>query len=164
MFPCNSPPFRPRLFQSQTLSDNLCKLYAIFLAWFKRHGVLKANFFFCKAYFVLFQMRYSATHQCKYCYKKNKRKKVVVTCHFFMSTTGVYSFFVSLNYIIATNCLMKNTQQLNAVLCIFDIVSSFVYSFPPEASELEKNMQEMKRNLSALREYSVGAFFFYHLN
>ena len=73
-----------------------------------------------------------------------------------MSTTGVYSFFVSLNYIIATNCLMKNTQQLNAVLCIFDIVSSF----PPEASELEKNMQEMKRNLSALREYSVGAFFF----
>ena len=92
--------------------------------------------------------------------KKKKRKKVVITCHFFMSTTGVYSFFVSLNYIIATNCLMKNTQQLNAVLCIFDIVSSFVYSFPPEASELEKNMQEMKRNLSALREYSVGAFFF----
>ena len=77
-----------------------------------------------------------------------------------MSTTGVYSFFVSLNYIIATNCLMKNTQQLNAVLCIFDIVSSFIYSFPPGASELEKNIQEMKRNLSALREYSVGAFFF----
>ena len=112
-------------------------------------------------YFVLFQMRYSTIRSGKYCYKKkNKRKKVVVTCHFFMSTTGVYSFFVSLNYIIATNCLMKNTQQLNAVLCIFDIVSSFVYSFPPEVSELEKNMQEMKRNLSALREYSVGAFFF----
>ena len=54
---------------------------------------------------------------------------------------------------------MKNTQQLNAVLCIFNIVSSFLYSFPPGASELEKNMQEMKRNLSALREYSVGAFF-----
>ena len=27
------------------------------------------------------------------------------------------------------------------------------------ASELEKNVQEMKRNLSALREYSVRAFF-----
>ena len=56
---------------------------------------------------------------------------------------------------------MKNTQQLNAVLCIFNIVSPFLYSFPPGASELEKNMQEMKRNLSALREYSVGAFFFF---
>ena len=46
-----------------------------------------------------------------------------------------------------------------SVLCKFDIVSSFTYSFPPGTSKLEKNVQEMRRNLSALREYSVRTFF-----
>ena len=45
MFPCNSTSIKLRLFQSQKFSDNLSKLYAIFLAWFKIHGVLKAKFF-----------------------------------------------------------------------------------------------------------------------
>ena len=46
MFPCNSNPFRPRLFLSQKLYDNLCKLYTIFLAWFKIHWFLEAKFIF----------------------------------------------------------------------------------------------------------------------
>ena len=32
MFPCNSNPFGPKLFQSQKLYDNLCKSCAIFLS------------------------------------------------------------------------------------------------------------------------------------
>ena len=46
MFPFNSNPFRLRLFQSQKLYNNLCKLYAIFLAWFKIHGLLEAKYIF----------------------------------------------------------------------------------------------------------------------
>ena len=46
MFPFNSNPFRLRLFQSQNLYNNLCKLYAIFVAWFKIHRFLEAKYIF----------------------------------------------------------------------------------------------------------------------
>ena len=41
-------------------------------------------------------------------------------------------------------------------LCIHSLINVFLSSIHEEISELKKNQQELKRNLSALRKPSVG--------
>ena len=77
MFPCNSNPFRPRLFQSQKLYNNLCKLYAIFLAWFKIHGFLEAKYIFSeKLILSSFKWDTALITSVNTVDKKNKRKRL----------------------------------------------------------------------------------------
>ncbi len=84
MFPFNSNPFRLRLFQSQKLYNNLCKLYAIFLAWFKIHGFLEAKCIFSeKLILSSFKWDIALITSVNTVDKKNKRKKVTIICHFF---------------------------------------------------------------------------------
>ena len=84
MFPFNSNPFRLRLFQSQKLYNNLCKLYAIFLAWFKIHGFLEAKYIFSeKLILSSFKWDIALITSVNTVDKKNKRKKVTIICHFF---------------------------------------------------------------------------------
>ena len=91
MFPFNSNPFRPRLFQSQKLYNNLCKLYAIFLAWFKIHGFLEAKYIFSeKLILSSFKWDIALITSVNTVDKKNKRKKVTIICHFFQYTWKSY--------------------------------------------------------------------------
>ena len=82
-----SNPFRLRLFQSQKLYNNLCKLYAIFLAWFKIHGFLEAKYIFSeKLILSSFKWDIALITSVNTVDKKNKRKKVTIICHFFQWT------------------------------------------------------------------------------
>ena len=103
MFPFNSNPFRLRLFQSQKLYNNLCKLYAIFLAWFKIHGFLEAKYIFSeKLILSSFKWDIALITSVNTVDKKNKRKKVTIICHFFQSTIKSISCktLLSLNQLI----------------------------------------------------------------
>ena len=44
-------------------------------------------------------------------------------------------------------------------LCIHSFINVFLSSIHEEILELEKNLEDLKRNLSALRESSVGKKF-----
>ena len=80
--------------------------------------------------------------------------KVCLSKDFTKGCMKLQHVFIDSPFIYLSICSSFRLNSLTIFVCIvyvFLTVSPFL-----ETSELQKNMQELERNLSALRDYSVG--------
>ena len=80
----------------------------------------------------------------KICLSKDFTKGCIMLQHVFIDSSFIYLS-------ICSSFHLKFLTIFVHIFYVFLIVSPFL-----ETSELQKNMQELERNLSALRDYSVG--------
>ena len=80
----------------------------------------------------------------KICLLKDFTKGCMKLQHVFIDSSFIYLS-------ICSSFRLKSLTVFVHIFYVFLIVSPFL-----ETSELQKNMQELERNLSALRDYSVG--------